>query len=421
MTKFRFMHTSDLHLDSPFKGLSSWNTDLAARLKDAAFKSFRKMVDICIAEQVDFLIIAGDIFESDNKSLAAQLKFIAELKRLSNKGIPSYFVCGNHDPVESWLDIIRLPENVYRFTASEVGHYTYKKDSKPVADIYGMSFGESAVKENLALKYRIKDNQAPFSIAVLHGTVGRAGSHENYAPFKVSDVKARGFNYWALGHIHKRKVVNEKDPVILYPGNPQGRDFGETGAKGCTLVDVDSDNRIAVRFIPVQFIRFEQLAIDLGEEDKTDSLADKIQRARNNIEDYDDDVSCILRINITGRTPLHSYLNKPGETEQLLAMFNEGQLEHNIFTWIDQIRLNTSPLIDISSIQRGNDFASEIIKIFEKYENDSKALMEIIKRANEEITSPVFLRETAELNEQEQKEILEKAKWMLLDQLVRES
>jgi len=420
MTKLRFIHTSDLHLDSPFKGLSSWNKDLAARLKDAAFESFRRIIDICIEQQADFLIIAGDIFESDNKSLTAQLKFTAELKRLSDRGISSYIVCGNHDPVKSWLDVIRLPENAYRFGASEVEHFTYKKDSRAVADIYGISYGDKAVKENLALKYRLKGNSGRFSVAVLHGTVGLAGPHENYAPFKVSDVKSRGFDYWALGHIHKRMVINEKDPVILYPGNPQGRDFGETGAKGCTLVEVDRNNRITTSFIPVQLIRFEEVAIALGEEDRTDSLADKIQKARQNIEDNDDNVSCVLRINITGRTPLHSYLNKPGETEQLTGLFNEGQLEHSVFTWIDQISVNTSPLINISSIAKGNDFAAEIVKIFKKYETDSKGLADIFKSANDEISYSI-LKEVNELSVQEQREILEKAKWMLLNQLIRQS
>jgi exonuclease SbcD len=418
MTKLRFIHTADLHLDSPFKGLSSWNTDLAARLKDAAFKSFRKIIDICIEQQVDFLIIAGDVFESDNKSLTAQLKFMTELKRLSDRGISSYIVCGNHDPVKSWLDVIKLPENACRFNASGVEHYTYKKGNKAVADIYGISFGDKAVKENLALKYRLKDKSGLFSVAVLHGTVGVAGPHENYAPFKVSDVKSRGFNYWALGHIHKRKVINEKDPAIIYPGNPQGRDFGETGAKGCMLVEVDRNNRIITSFIPVQLIRFEEVEITLGEEDRTDSLADKIQKARQDIEDNDDTVSFILRINITGRTPLHSYLNKPGETEQLIGLFNEGQLEHNVFTWIDQIKVNTSPLIDIGSVAKGNDFAAEIVKIFKKYETDSKGLAEIFKMANDEISYSI-LKEVDELSKHEQGEILEKAKWMLLNQLIR--
>ena len=421
MTKVRFIHTSDLHLDSPFKGLSSWNSDLAARLKDATFKSFKKIADLCLDEKVDFLIISGDIFESEGKSPTAQLKFVAELKRLSDKGISSYYVCGNHDPVKTWLDVIKLPESVYRFDSSKVEYHIYKKDNIPVADIYGISYGDNVVKENLSLRYKRRNTPCPVSIAVLHGTAGEAGPHENYAPFKVKDVKSKGFDYWAMGHIHKRHVINESDPAIVYPGNPQGRDFGETGAKGCNLIEIDSDNKISIRFMPVQLIRFEEIEVTLSEEDKMDSLPDKIQKAKDNIGDYDDNVSYILRINLKGRTPLHSYLSKPGETEQLLELLNEGQLDHNVFTWIDQIKLHTMPVIDISKVEHGNDFASEIIKAFNDYEADLNELKELIKNVKGEIISYNMLKEIAELTDQELKDILVKAKWILLDQLVRES
>ena len=120
MPKVRFIHTADLHLDTPFKGLSRMNSDLSKRLKDATFRSFRKIIDLCSDKKVDFLIISGDIFDSENKSLAAQLRFVTELKSLSEKGIPVYFICGNHDPLKSWLDTIELPDKVIRFGPPEV-------------------------------------------------------------------------------------------------------------------------------------------------------------------------------------------------------------------------------------------------------------------------------------------------------------
>src|SRR5574341_98982 len=204
MIKIKFIHTADLHLDTPFKGLSSWNSDLASKLKNATFKSFKRIIDLCIQEKVDFLIISGDIFDSENKSLAAQIKFVSELKRLSEKGIPTYFICGNHDPLSSWLDELQLPENVFRFNSSDVENVTYQKDNRPIADIYGISFQNRIVNINLANNYQLKSNPSPISIAILHGTIGASGPHENYAPFKVEDVVNKGFDYWALGHIHKR-------------------------------------------------------------------------------------------------------------------------------------------------------------------------------------------------------------------------
>ncbi len=420
MKKIRFIHTADLHLDTPFKGLASWNMNLAGRLKDATFKSFGKIIDSCLDEDVDFLVISGDIFESDNKSLAAQLKFMSELKRLSDKGISAYFVCGNHDPINSWLETMGFPENVYRFGSHAVVNYTYYKDNKPAAEICGISFREKVVKDNLAIKYRLKDNPAPVSIAVLHGTTGIPGPHENYAPFRVKDVLKTGFDYWALGHIHKRQIINESGPVMVYPGNPQGRDFGETGAKGCYLVEIDEDGQVNLEFIPVQIIRFEEIEIDLADEDKIDRIWDKIEKNRNSIEDYDENVSYILRVNLIGRTALHAHLNKPGELEKLQEYFNEGQLNQINFTWIDRFEINTMPLVDTEQIKKGNDFAAELLKAFSEYELDLKGLEELISSINEEFLGYRISKEIEVLTEYQRKEVFEKAKWKLLDQLIRE-
>jgi exonuclease SbcD len=421
MTKLRFIHTADLHLDTPFKGLTSWNRDLADKLKDATFKSFARIIDLCLKEKVDFLIISGDVFESENLSLAAQLKFVSELRRLSANGIPVYFVCGNHDPLSSWLDTTKLPENVYRYESLRVSNYIYTKDKKPVAEIYGISFQDKVVKDNLALKFRLKDTPSPVSIAVLHGTVGIAGPHENYAPFKVKDVMNMGFTYWALGHIHKRQIINESNPVVVYPGNPQGRDFGETGAKGCYLIEIDAERNVNLKFIPVQLIRFEEIEINLTDQDKIDKLWDEIEKNKNSIKDYNKEVSYILRVNLTGRTSLHSHLNKQGELEKLKAHFNEGQLDKIYFTWIDRFELNTRPVIDVEQIKKGNDFIAEILKAFNEYEADLNRLEELVNNIDEEFMTYHIREEIAELPKNEQMEILEKAKWKILDQLIRET
>lgn len=420
MTKVKFIHTADLHLDTPFKGLSNWNSDLASKLEDATFKSFRKIINLCLKEKVDFLVISGDLFNSENKSLAAQLKFVSELKRLSERGIPTYFICGNHDPLSSWLENLQMPKNVFRFNSSEVENVTYQKDNSPIADIHGISFQNKVVNQNLARKYQLKSNPSPISIAILHGTIGIPGLHENYAPFKVEDVSNKGFDYWALGHIHKRQIVHEQTPKIVYPGNPQGRDFGETGAKGCYIVEIKENNTPKLKFEPTQLIRFEDVQIDLSGEDKIDKLQERIEEVKTNIDDYDENTCYCLRIILKGRTSLHSLLNKQGEIDQLLEHFNEGQLNQTNFTWIDKIEVKTQPDIDIEQIKKGTDFPAELLKTIEEYENNPEKLEELIKNAEEDLISYQAKRELAELSESEQKEIHEKAKWMLLDQIIKE-
>jgi DNA repair exonuclease SbcCD nuclease subunit len=420
MPKVRFIHTADLHLDTPFKGLSRWNSDLSKKLKDATFKSFKNIIDLCSDRRVDFLIISGDIFDSENKSLTAQLRFVTELKSLSGKGIPVYFTCGNHDHLKSWLDTVDLPENVHRFDSSGVQFQTFKKGDAAIADIHGISFNEKAVSRNLAAEFRLAPDPAPISIAVLHGTIGNPGPHENYAPFSREDVAGKGFDYWALGHIHKKRVISASNPAILYPGNPQGRDFGEQGEKGCYLVEISESHDPVVEFIPSQVIRFENLEIDMSAVGKIETLPDKINEELEKVENYNEYVNYILRINLTGRTGLHKSINVKAEIDDLVEFLNGGQLNQQYFRWIDQVYVSTRPDIDIEKIKNGTGFSAEILKNFDTYLEDDKKLKELINNADEDFVNAQARKEAGDFTENTKKAILEKARMILLDRLTNE-
>jgi len=420
MPKVRFIHTADLHLDTPFKGLSRMNSDLSKRLKDATFRSFRNIVDLCSERKVDFLIISGDIFDSENKSLAAQLRFTRELKPLSGKGIPAYFICGNHDPLKSWMDTIDLPGNVFRFGSSGGQFYTFSKAGAAIADIYGISFSEKAITRNLAAEFKLAPDPAPVSIAVLHGTIGSPGPHENYAPFTREDVANKGFDYWAMGHIHKKRIVSASNPAILYPGNPQGRDFGETGEKGCFLVEISEGHVPAVEFIPTQIIRFENLEIDMSAVSKIEALRDKIKEALEKSENYNEKVDYILRINLNGRTGLHKSINDKSEISELVDFLNEGVPDQQYLRWIDQVHVNTRPEIDIDRIKNGSGFPAEVLKSFDIYSGDNDKLADLIKTAEADFLNAQVKKETGDFNEYSAIELIEKARMILVDKLISE-
>jgi len=420
MPKVRFIHTADLHLDTPFKGLCRWNSDLSKKLKDATFMSFRNIIDLCSDKKVDFLIISGDIFDSENKSLAAQLRFVSELKSLSDKEILVYFICGNHDPMKSWLDAIDLPENAIRFDSSMVQYYTFKKEGTAIADIHGISFNEKEVSRNLAVDFKLAPVPAPISIAILHGTVGSPGPHENYAPFSRYDVAGKGFDYWALGHIHKKRVVSDSNPTILYPGNPQGRDFGESGEKGCYLVEISEGQDPVLEFIPSQVIRFENLKINMSTVGKIEYMQEKITEALEKTDNYNEEVNYILRINLIGRTGLHKSINNRAEIDELVEFLNEGQLSQHYFRWIDQVYVNTQPDIDIEQIKNGTGFSAEILKVFDTYLEDNEKLAELIKKTEEDFVNAQAKKEAGDFNNITEKEMLEKARMILLDKLIKE-
>jgi len=414
MKKIKFVHTADLHLDTPFRSLSSLNQELAAKLKDATVKSFEKIIDLCITEQADFLLVSGDIFDSENRSLAAQLKFIKGLQRLSDKEIYTYFVCGNHDPLNSWLQNHELPGKVYRFGSSKVEDVVFSRGGMSLAGIYGISYRTVNENRDLVGKFKIRGNPLTFSIALLHGTVGNPGPHANYAPFRIADIADKGFDYWALGHIHKRHTLRKSDPAVVYPGNPQGRDFGETGSRGCVLVEMTTDGKPEIQFIPTQEIRFEQVELDLTGIDKINKLNDLLEEAKSRIPDYDENTSYILRIVLKGRTPLHTTLNNPTEIEELKELSNEGQLSEEYFTWIDSISVETQPDIDVNKIRKGNHFTAEVLKLIEQSRTD-----ELIENIEAEERLPPNIKKYLNLKEEDKKKIKEKVKWILLDKLVK--
>jgi len=417
MSAVRFIHTADLHLDTPFRGLSVMNPELARRLKDATFISFRRITDLCIARNVDFLIITGDVFDSENKSLAAQLKFSSEMKRLSENGIPTYIACGNHDPYDTWLGALNLPENVHRFSTGKCEHLVFEKKGKVLADIHGISYREASVKENLARKFSLPATPAPVSVAVLHGTVGLSGPHAEYAPFTLDDITGKGFDYWALGHIHKSRVLRQSDPAVVYPGNPQGRDFGETGLKGCYVVDIQKDHEPKIEFIPTQAIRLENISIDLTGVTRIEELENKITDAIESFNDTGNESSLIIRILLTGRTALHKQLIRKEEIQQLLEHFNEGQPVQDRFTWTDSIIAGTRPDIDIETIREGAGFPSEILKTFEACSKDTEKLKDLIMALEDEFANPKAKKIIGESGLQDHTGILENAKDILLDKI----
>ena len=417
MAGIKFVHAADLHLDTPFKVYNS-NPQMRSKLKDALFKSFRNIINLCIEETVDFLAISGDIFDYENKSLAAQFQFVNEIKRLSEKNIPTYFICGNHDPLDSWIAELTLPENVYRFDSTQIQIEHFKKNGTVVADIYGISFPTKKASKNFALEFNKIASPAPISIALLHGTIGNHEGHENYAPFQISDVANKGFDYWALGHIHKRQIVNLSYPTIAYPGNPQGRDFGEQGSKGCFIVEIEEHSIPKTRFAPTNSIVFAEINITITPEDNIETIAGKISDAKTFIPDYADHISYILRVTIQGNTTLHSQLSNAEEIKNLIDYLNEDQLEKNIFSWIDKIEIQTKPAIDVESIRNQNQFPAALLAAFDALTNDKAKFTDLIISINDEFASYQAKKDLSEFTNEEQLKALEQAKWKLLTEFI---
>ncbi len=169
MTVLRFAHLADLHLDTPFKGLGAVHPDLARQLRDASLTAWDDAVAICLREQVDFVVIAGDVYDSEQAGVRAQLRFLAGVKALTSSGSQVFIVHGNHDPRGGrWSAVSQWPDGVTVFGHNEVETAVVERDGEPLALVHGISYAQQHVTDNLALGFA-RDERALFQVGLLHG------------------------------------------------------------------------------------------------------------------------------------------------------------------------------------------------------------------------------------------------------------
>lgn len=257
----KFLHAADLHLDSPFKGLANIPDEIFQLIRNSTFQAFERLIDVAIEHQVDFVLIVGDLFDHERQSLKAQLHLRDGFERLRKEQIHVYMSYGNHDFLTGNPYPIEFPDNVHTFPDETISSFTFEKVNKKLANIYGFSYEKRDVKENKAKQFKISDPSIPFHIAMLHGMVYGATDHDPYAPFRLEDLEREPFDYWALGHIHERQIL-QTDPPVVYPGNIQGRHRKETGEKGCYIVQMD-EIETKLQFVPLQAITIVHETIDL--------------------------------------------------------------------------------------------------------------------------------------------------------------
>src|SRR5215468_8836331 len=279
MEPLRFVHAADLHLDSPFRGIGNASSALKEQLQAATLGALRRVVDHTIASKADFLIIAGDIYDSKDRNLRALVSFRNEMERLAERNIPVYLVHGNHDPLNGWGSGFQLPPNVMTF-GGRTDTEPFIRRGREAAQITGVSYQRERVTDNLASSLKPTDG-APYSIAVLHANVGHQSGHADYAPATVAELAAAGFDYWALGHVHTTSVLAAEPAMIVYPGNTQGRNPRESGRRGCYQVDVDTHGRVHLEFIETSIARWAHIEFSIASLGTMDQLVDAIsERAR---------------------------------------------------------------------------------------------------------------------------------------------
>ena len=361
MTAFSFAHVADLHLDTPFSGLASVNEDLAARLQDASLDAWDRVVQECLERQVTFLVIAGDIYDSDTASVRAQLRFRKGLERLSQANIQSFIVHGNHDPKGGrWSAIKSWPVGVTIFGTQDVTHVQVVVAGETLATVSGISYPERHVQENLARRFQRSDHPS-YHVAVLHCNVGGDAAHGVYAPCSLDDLRESRYDYWALGHIHARRVLHQDAPLVVYPGNTQARHPNETGEKGFAVVHVTT-GPARIEWVETDSWRFEQLECPVDDLTSVGEL-EELLCAHAAVRGHNRPV--VLRARLSGTGPLHSVFYQTGARGSLLQALRD-QASPDV--WWDDVLVQTRAPFDRRACLEGGDFVADFLRQVDRAE-----------------------------------------------------
>lgn len=411
-----FLHCSDLHIGAPFRGLRALSPHWADRLLEAIPEAWDKVVDTALSRQVDFVVVSGDIFDSARASYRDYLRFFRGLNRLDQAGIPSYLCTGNHDPLSLWQqDFFALPPGTTMLAADRPDFALYQRDGQPLAIIGGRGYPNKVwsphedIAEGITRAAAIRAlgpraAEAPFAVGVLH--TGLCLDPVK-APTDPDELLRAGFDYWALGHIHKRWLNDERAPRLVFSGCIQGRDIRETGPRGVYLVTLKQDRPPTLEFVPTASVVWERLTIDVSDCPNIPVLINKVMRELFAVNGEASCEEMVTRITLTGETALHEVLGRPGVLEDIRAAINDAYTEFFCDALIDDTRV---PL-DKEALRAEGMFPAIFMHAAEALREDPETEVDYLQEEflgrNVSLSDPFSERKVSELADQAERLVLD--------------
>ena len=364
------LRCADIHLDSPLQGIAKHPEAPCGAIGIATRAAFENVITIAISEAVDFVLIAGDLYDTALQSFESALFFNRQMARLREADIKVFLAYGNHDAAVKLIKNLRVPDNVRVLSHS---HPETVIDEDLGIAVHGQSFAKQAVTEDLAANYPAAITGL-FNIGILHTNLGGNSSHENYAPSSLATLVNKGYQYWALGHVHSRQVVNES-PWIVYPGNTQGRQIREAGEKTCEVITVADNGQVNLQAMPTSAVPWYLAEVDCSAAACPEDVYDAVDEHLQQIPAKAEGRTAVVRILLTGASKAHSRLvrdeDKLRNEVASLAMQADGTL------WIERVVLQTTPLLNVEELLRREDPIGEVLRVLRSLPGNPQALMEI--------------------------------------------
>ena len=414
---FKFIHAADVHLDSPLRGLSRYESAPAESIRDACRRAFENLVDLAIEEKVSFVLLAGDLYDGDWKDYSTGIFLGQQMGRLGQHDISVFAVAGNHDAANRMTKALDNPANMKILSSRKVDKV--RLDELAVL-IHGRSFGAQHVDENLAAGFADAE-KGMFNIGLLHTSLDGRKGHAVYAPCSADDLRSKGYQYWALGHIHKQEFVSE-DPWIVFPGCIQGRHIRETGAKGCVLVTVEDGTVNAVDKCPLDVLRWVECSVDLTD---ASEMREVLEHARKSIENQitsADGRPIAMRIHFEGAASISDELSAyPERFEQQIRALGAEIAGDDL--WIERVENAATGKLDLESTLSDDSAFGKLLKdILATPDNPDEisGLKDVIGDLRQKIPSEAFWADSVlNLDENQTVErLVEEAKHMLVGRLL---
>jgi DNA repair protein SbcD/Mre11 len=379
----KFVHAADLHLDSPLLALARQDAHQVERMRRATREAFERMVDLCIAQEAALLLIAGDLYDHDCPNMQIAVFLRKELKRLEQRGIRVVLIKGNHDADNKITSALALPANTRILGERKPETITF--DDLPVrVAVHGQSFKAGPVPENLAASYP-PALRGYYNIGLLHTSLAGTTDHDAYAPCTLEELTTRGYDYWALGHIHKRAVLS-RDPYVIFPGNLQGRHAKESGPKGCFVVEVDDAGRTAAaEFVALDVVRWHRAEVDLTGRNGEAELVEAMRGALTRAHQDGDGRPGAVRVVLAGSTWLGPDIErKPHRLRQTVLELAAEIAGDDM--WIEKIVNSTSPPIERLDAM-SNDETHDLVSIMQEIAGNTELIGPLLAKELEPLRS----------------------------------
>lgn len=352
----KFIHAADIHLDSPLRGLSRYESAPVDAIRDACRRAFINLVDLAIEEKAAFVLLAGDLYDGDWKDYSTGIFLSRQMGKLHQHGIRVFAVAGNHDAANRMTKALNTPANMKILSAGKVE--TIKLAEYSVA-IHGRSFKTQHVDENLAAGF-CQAIKGMFNIGLLHTSLDGREGHATYAPCNLDDLRSKNYQYWALGHIHKQEIVS-KDPFVVFPGCIQGRHIRESGPKGCVVVTVEEEAITEMEQMPLDVLRWTLTEIDLTDIEETRDVLEKVREAIEQERALAEDRPLAMRIRLTGATKLSDqFAAFPEKLEQQMKALGAETAGDGV--WIERVENMTLGKYDLETALADDTSLGQLLK-----------------------------------------------------------